>query len=370
MHVDPGLRREDEAARRDAHLVGARLRLEPALPRARPGRRRAPARPTPLAYVLPRDEPEAAPRRDTCIDATRGYERFASARRYWILGQATRQKKQRWSVGAQRARLVEGLSVGFRACRVFEEPGRVAPRLVEMATDELSPGDVVIQRVHWSGINYKDALAVTGRGKILKHFPLERRHRRGRRRRVVRGRALRGRRLRARAGHGPRREPRRRLRGAAARARRLDRPAARGPDAARVDGRSAPPASPPRSRWSRMELLGQRPELGPIAVTGRHRRRRLDRGLDARGPRLRGHRRVGPARARRLPARPRGGRGPDPRRARARLAAARGRALRRRDRQRRRRRCSRASCATCPRGAQVACIGMAASPDSRAASSR
>lgn len=59
----------------------------------------------------------------------------------------------------------------FRACRVFEDAGRVAPRLVEMATDALSPGDVVV-RVHWSGINYKDALALTGRGKILKRFPL------------------------------------------------------------------------------------------------------------------------------------------------------------------------------------------------------
>ena len=61
--------------------------------------------------------------------------------------------------------------MGFRACRVFEEAGRVAPRLVEMAPEDLSPGDVVV-RVHWSGINYKDALAVTGRGKILKRFPL------------------------------------------------------------------------------------------------------------------------------------------------------------------------------------------------------
>jgi len=61
--------------------------------------------------------------------------------------------------------------VGFRALRVFEEAGRVTPRLVAMATDELSPGDVVV-RVQWSGINYKDALAVTGRGKILKRFPL------------------------------------------------------------------------------------------------------------------------------------------------------------------------------------------------------
>jgi NADPH2:quinone reductase len=63
------------------------------------------------------------------------------------------------------------VSASFLACRVFEEAGRVAPRLVEMATDELSSGDVVV-RVHWSGINYKDALAVTGRGKILKRFPL------------------------------------------------------------------------------------------------------------------------------------------------------------------------------------------------------
>src|SRR5512145_1854668 len=40
-----------------------------------------------------------------------------------------------------------------------------------METGELSAGSVVV-RVLWSGINYKDALAVTGRGKILKRFPL------------------------------------------------------------------------------------------------------------------------------------------------------------------------------------------------------
>ena len=59
----------------------------------------------------------------------------------------------------------------FRACRVFEEKGHVTPRLVEMETEELSPGDVVVQ-LQWSGLNYKDALALTGRGKILKRFPL------------------------------------------------------------------------------------------------------------------------------------------------------------------------------------------------------
>jgi len=53
---------------------------------------------TALAYVLPRDEPELLRVVDTWIGVVRGYERFASARRYWILGQATRQKKPRWSV--------------------------------------------------------------------------------------------------------------------------------------------------------------------------------------------------------------------------------------------------------------------------------
>ena len=53
---------------------------------------------TALAYVLPRDEPELVRVVDTWIGVVRGYERFASARRYWILGQATRQKKPRWSV--------------------------------------------------------------------------------------------------------------------------------------------------------------------------------------------------------------------------------------------------------------------------------
>jgi acrylyl-CoA reductase (NADPH) len=54
---------------------------------------------------------------------------------------------------------------------VYEQDGQVRPRLVDMTLDDLSPGEVVV-RVRWSGVNYKDALAVTGRGKILKRFPL------------------------------------------------------------------------------------------------------------------------------------------------------------------------------------------------------
>jgi putative YhdH/YhfP family quinone oxidoreductase len=43
--------------------------------------------------------------------------------------------------------------------------------LEQLTLDELSPGEVTI-RVHWSGINYKDALAGTGKGRILRRFPL------------------------------------------------------------------------------------------------------------------------------------------------------------------------------------------------------
>jgi NADPH2:quinone reductase len=61
--------------------------------------------------------------------------------------------------------------VGFRALRVFDAAGGVAARLVEMEVEALTAGEVVIRASH-SGINYKDALAVTGRGRILKRLPL------------------------------------------------------------------------------------------------------------------------------------------------------------------------------------------------------
>jgi acrylyl-CoA reductase (NADPH) len=61
--------------------------------------------------------------------------------------------------------------MSFTACRVFQETGGTVARLVRMEVDDLTPGDVVI-RAEWSGINFKDALAVTGRGKILKRVPL------------------------------------------------------------------------------------------------------------------------------------------------------------------------------------------------------
>jgi NADPH2:quinone reductase len=61
--------------------------------------------------------------------------------------------------------------MSFLACRVFRETEGVVARIAEVAPDDLTPGTVVI-RAEWSGINFKDALGVTGRAPIYKRFPL------------------------------------------------------------------------------------------------------------------------------------------------------------------------------------------------------
>jgi len=58
----------------------------------------------------------------------------------------------------------------FRAYRIFEENGKSAGRFVELTLDDLDSGEVVIQ-VHYSSVNYKDALAATGAGRVVRRFP-------------------------------------------------------------------------------------------------------------------------------------------------------------------------------------------------------
>ena len=54
--------------------------------------------------------------------------------------------------------------------RIHQVEKATVARLDSISLDALSPGDVVV-RVQWSGINYKDALAVTGKGRIMRAFP-------------------------------------------------------------------------------------------------------------------------------------------------------------------------------------------------------
>ena len=59
----------------------------------------------------------------------------------------------------------------FLALRIHEEDEKTQARLERISLEELTEGEVVIKN-SYSGINYKDALAVTGAGKILRSFPL------------------------------------------------------------------------------------------------------------------------------------------------------------------------------------------------------
>lgn len=54
----------------------------------------------------------------------------------------------------------------FRTYRIDEEGGR----FVDLSLDDLDPGEVLIQ-THYSSVNYKDALAATGAGKVIRRFP-------------------------------------------------------------------------------------------------------------------------------------------------------------------------------------------------------
>jgi len=59
----------------------------------------------------------------------------------------------------------------FKAFRIHEREGKIAAGFEQMNVDSLTAGDVVV-RVKYSSINFKDALAATGAGKILRKYPL------------------------------------------------------------------------------------------------------------------------------------------------------------------------------------------------------
>ena len=59
----------------------------------------------------------------------------------------------------------------FRAYRIDEQDGKIVAGIQQVALDDLSEGNVVVKVSH-STINYKDALAATGTGRILRRYPL------------------------------------------------------------------------------------------------------------------------------------------------------------------------------------------------------
>lgn len=59
----------------------------------------------------------------------------------------------------------------FKAYRIHKTQNGIDARFDDISIDDLSEGEVVV-RVAYSGINYKDALAATGKGAILRTYPL------------------------------------------------------------------------------------------------------------------------------------------------------------------------------------------------------
>jgi len=63
------------------------------------------------------------------------------------------------------------MSDHFSAYRIHQRDAAIEARFEQLTLDDLSPGEVVIGVSH-SSINYKDALAATGAGRILRRYPL------------------------------------------------------------------------------------------------------------------------------------------------------------------------------------------------------
>jgi len=62
------------------------------------------------------------------------------------------------------------LKARFLSYRIDQQNGQSGGRFVEVSLDDLDSGEVVIH-AHYSSVNYKDALAATGAGKVIRRFP-------------------------------------------------------------------------------------------------------------------------------------------------------------------------------------------------------
>ena len=63
------------------------------------------------------------------------------------------------------------IPANFRAFRIHSDDAGYRSGIETIALDDLNPGEVVVKTAY-SSVNFKDALAGTGQGKILRRFPL------------------------------------------------------------------------------------------------------------------------------------------------------------------------------------------------------
>ncbi|MCB1858496.1 MAG: oxidoreductase [Gammaproteobacteria bacterium] len=59
----------------------------------------------------------------------------------------------------------------FKALVLDQKDGKTISEIKQLDEDSLPPGEVIVEVSH-SSLNYKDGLAVTGKGKIVSHYPM------------------------------------------------------------------------------------------------------------------------------------------------------------------------------------------------------
>lgn len=59
----------------------------------------------------------------------------------------------------------------MQALILEQQDGKTLASVQPLDENQLPEGDVTVD-VHWSSLNYKDALAITGKGKIIRNFPM------------------------------------------------------------------------------------------------------------------------------------------------------------------------------------------------------
>src|SRR5258708_35480696 len=59
----------------------------------------------------------------------------------------------------------------FKAILIERDPQPYRASLKNLEDSQLPPGDVTV-RIHYSTLNYKDALAITGKGPVVRSFPM------------------------------------------------------------------------------------------------------------------------------------------------------------------------------------------------------
>ena len=57
----------------------------------------------------------------------------------------------------------------FKAMMLKQVNGEAVAEISQLSVQEL-PEHQILVRVHYSSLNYKDALAITGKGKIIKSY--------------------------------------------------------------------------------------------------------------------------------------------------------------------------------------------------------